>query len=524
MKMVFNMIIIVLESFRYVFTPVKCNFVMDVVNRILAPFDDFAIVREREYYDQVIYSISDLECVCRLSKNSFKSKSILMNVEPPLVVVGDMHGNITDLLNIFRLFGHPSKTIYLFLGDYVDRGANSVLIITLLLALLIKYPSNTHIIRGNHEFSVINRVFGFYDEVMTKYKNETVWTMFQDVFSFMPLGAIISNRIFCVHGGISPVLNSIDDIISIKRPIESYSDNQIVSDILWSDPIDSQELFIESRRGLGVRYSIDAVITFLKNNNLALMIRAHQCVMNGCNLFADMHGITTFSSSNYNPETPNKCGVVRIPSKSEIQMFSLDFTLPLHKQENACLFIEEGKTGLKIGERKQAEFDENGAFKTNKIASSKSAKTIKLKSVRKSSGDKEPKKTSSNEVESKKRHNSDGSSKVNKIKIPQMQKMNQIKPETKEDLAPAKRKTKIREIPAAKRQSADESLVIKSMGIKSYKSTADISHYIDVPKPPKKSTKNSSRRFSTIGVAPESLFEQALKECNPSVLVVGNLK
>ncbi|EAY08055.1 hypothetical protein TVAG_463350 [Trichomonas vaginalis G3] len=391
---------------------------------------------------------------------------------------------------------------------------------------MIKYPSNVHILRGNHKFSVINRVFGFYDEVISKYKDESIWNSFQEVFKFMPLAANISDKIFCVHGGISPLLNSIDDMMRIKRPIESYSDNQLLSDVLWSDPIDSEELFAENRRGLGVRYSIDAVISFLKSNNLSLMIRAHQCVQNGCNLFAEKHGITVFSSGNYNAESPNKSGVVRIPSEREIQMFSLDFTLPINKQENACLFLEDGKSGLNIGEKKFAEFDESGHFKDT-TPEKKTTKPKSVKKSRKSSDGKDSKAVSKSPRNTTARNNSDDLAKASKLKIPQipkskstakgllLEKDESTKSPIPSALAPKKR-VKSKESHSSEK-SASEPDSNKTTGIKPFKSLADISSFIDPPPlPPKEHGRRTTRRFSTI-VQPSqsSLFEQVLKECSP---------
>ena len=129
-----------------------------------------------------------------------------------LQVCGDIHGQFYDLRELFKKGGDIENNCYLFLGDFVDRGYHSVETFLLLLCYKIRYPEKITLLRGNHESRQITQVYGFYDESLRKYKSTKVWQMCNEVFDLLPLGAIINNKIFCVHGGISPANNTIKKV------------------------------------------------------------------------------------------------------------------------------------------------------------------------------------------------------------------------------------------------------------------------------------------------------------------------
>ena len=144
---------------------------------------------------------------------------MLLELEAPIKIVGDIHGQYPDLLRLFEFGGFPPEANYMFLGDYVDRGKYSLEVISLLLAYKIKYPENFFLLRGNHECSSINRIYGFYDECKRRY-NIKLWKSFTDCFNSLPCCAIIDEKIICMHGGLSPNLTDLDGIHRIIRPIE----------------------------------------------------------------------------------------------------------------------------------------------------------------------------------------------------------------------------------------------------------------------------------------------------------------
>ncbi|MCL4116459.1 UNVERIFIED_CONTAM: hypothetical protein GTU68_000415 [Idotea baltica] len=135
-----------------------------------------------------------------------------------IAIVGDIHGQYSDLVRLFEKCGFPGDVNYLFLGDYVDRGKKSIEVICLLMAYKIKHPENFFLLRGNHESASINRIYGFYDECKRRY-NLKLWKIFSDVFNSMPVAAIIDEKILCMHGGLSPKLDKLEQIIHLPRPM-----------------------------------------------------------------------------------------------------------------------------------------------------------------------------------------------------------------------------------------------------------------------------------------------------------------
>ena len=126
------------------------------------------------------------------------------------------------------------KANYLFLGDYVDRGKQSLEVVCLLFAYKIKYPENFFLLRGNHECAGINRIYGFYDECRRRYSVK-MWKQFCNAFNCLPCTAVIDDKIICMHGGLSPELSQMEQIANINRPCD-VPDTGLLCDILWADP------------------------------------------------------------------------------------------------------------------------------------------------------------------------------------------------------------------------------------------------------------------------------------------------
>lgn len=213
--------------------------------------------------------------------------------------LGDIHGQFQELLKLFVIGGGPDVgNRYLFLGDYVDRGPKQLETICILFALKILYPNSFYLIRGNHEDQNVCRDYGFYDEC-TKVFNENIFKIFCDVFCCIPVAAIVGGKIFCVHGGISPQLQSMNQIRLIQRPVEIPSSG-LLCDLVWSDPNDEVETWRpNSQRGTSFFYGPSVIEEFLHRFGLDLICRAHEPFPDGFKFFAGQKLVTIFSSTNF---------------------------------------------------------------------------------------------------------------------------------------------------------------------------------------------------------------------------------
>ncbi|MBA0681513.1 hypothetical protein Goari_023312 [Gossypium aridum] len=223
---------------------------------------------------QVQLSEPEIRQLCLVSKDIFLMQPILLELEAPIKICGDIHGQYSDLLRLFENGGFPPRANYLFLGDYVDRGKQSLETICLLLAYKIKYPENFFLLRGNHECASVNRIYGFYDECKRRF-NVRLWKAFTDCFNCLPVAALIEEKIFCMHGGLSPELRNLDQIRNLKRPTD-VPESGLLCDLLWSDPSKDVQGWGPNDRGVSYIFGADRVLDCLKKLDLDLICRAHQ--------------------------------------------------------------------------------------------------------------------------------------------------------------------------------------------------------------------------------------------------------
>jgi len=239
----------------------------------------------------------EVKQLCIKAREILVNESNVQRVEAPVTICGDIHGQFFDLKELFKVGGECPKTNYLFCGDFVDRGFYSVETFLLLLALKVRYPDRVTLIRGNHESRQITQVYGFYDECLRKYGSLNVWRYCTDIFDHLSLSAIINDSVFCVHGGLSPSIQSLDQIRTIARKQEVPHDGPMC-DLMWSDPDDIEAWGI-SPRGAGFLFGGDVVAMFNRGNNLKLICRAHQLVMEGYKWMFKNQLVTVWSAPNY---------------------------------------------------------------------------------------------------------------------------------------------------------------------------------------------------------------------------------
>eukprot|EP01060_Flectonema_neradi_P035472 TRINITY_DN6538_c1_g3_i1.p1 TRINITY_DN6538_c1_g3~~TRINITY_DN6538_c1_g3_i1.p1 ORF type:complete len:332 (+),score=49.00 TRINITY_DN6538_c1_g3_i1:887-1882(+) len=232
-------------------------------------------------------------------------------------VVGDTHGQVTDVIEIFQKFGLPTKDRkYIFNGDYVDRGDQGCEVVLLLCGWLLCDPTSLTILRGNHEDRSITLRYGFAEEARTKY-GSGMYDLFISLFAALPLSAVVNDTVIILHGGLfrSPEdpsklepLQTLRDISNRERQkIDECPDKGIIADVLWSDPTPDNKKTIlgdNDMRGSGCHFADHLTTQWLDDHNFTTLIRSHegpdlQDLSLGYSLRADDRLITVFSARNY---------------------------------------------------------------------------------------------------------------------------------------------------------------------------------------------------------------------------------
>ena len=234
-------------------------------------------------------SIPELSFLCALSRQLLLALPNVVPLSTPLSICGDLHGQFFDFLDILHLSGPPPHTSYLFLGDYVDRGAFSLSTLLLLLALHARHPTRVALLRGNHESRGISRQYGFYSECMQKYGDASPWSLLCSVFDCLPLAATIDGAFLCVHGGLAPSWGSVDDVAALDRVRELPMEGAMC-DLMWSDPDTEQAGWVRNSRGAGWCFGQEVTERFLRVNGLLCLIRAHQLCHEGYSVLWDKVG------------------------------------------------------------------------------------------------------------------------------------------------------------------------------------------------------------------------------------------
>jgi len=260
--------------------------------------------------------------LCSMARDLFIQEENAQSATAPVTICGDIHGQFYDLIELFEIGGKPPFTNYLFMGDYVDRGYYSCECISLLISLKVRYSQRITLTRGNHESRQITQVYGFYDECLRKYGNANVWKYFADLFDYLPLTAVVEKQIFSLHGGLSPQIDTLDNIMALDR-VQEVPHEGPMCDLLWSDPDDRSGWGI-SPRGAGYTFGQDLSEQFIHANGLNLISRAHQLVMEGYSWCHDKNVVTIFTAPNYCYRCGNQAGVMELDEHLEYTFLQFD--------------------------------------------------------------------------------------------------------------------------------------------------------------------------------------------------------
>uniref|UniRef100_A0A1I8A235 Serine/threonine-protein phosphatase n=1 Tax=Steinernema glaseri TaxID=37863 RepID=A0A1I8A235_9BILA len=295
------------------------------------------LAKHRDFNASVTYELDELKWLIGRVRMVMADEKALIDVKHPVNIVGDIHGQYQDLHRIFNACGMPAnRTRYLFLGDYVDRGPQSLEVICCLLGLKIAFPTKIFLLRGNHEQEFINKDYGFWAELEKRFAYGLalgIFKEFNDLFGYLPLAALVSGKILCMHGGLSPHLNSVDDIRSIELPQVVVQDKTLVQDILWADPAIDQVGFADNKlREVSVTFGEDVVYKTCQRLKLDMIVRGHQVMRNGYGFFANRRLVTVFSAPMYDTTLKNRGAVLVIARDKTMRFYMLN---PLERKEEA---------------------------------------------------------------------------------------------------------------------------------------------------------------------------------------------
>ena len=287
--------------------------------------------------------VQSLLMLCERVRYCFSTEMTVIDLSSPIVAVGDLHGHFLDLLRILQLCGLPGNDPslkYLILGDIVDRGEFSLETLTLLYLLKAVYPTQIFFIRGNHEFDSLCSKYGFYSEILNEYPGDNrIYPAFVASFAQMPLGAVIDGVTVCLHGGIGPLVKSLDVIRAIKKPVDSFA-SPLIASILWSDPNEKVVDYKTSPRGTGYYFGQNALLDFLETSQAVRIIRGHECVAEGFATMFDDRVVTVFSASNYCGVSGNEAAVLVMDPEGEDELKRLP-PLPYYLRRFARVVIDE---------------------------------------------------------------------------------------------------------------------------------------------------------------------------------------
>lgn len=218
-------------------------------------------------------------------------------------IIGDIHGNLETLLKLIDIINKNNPSLVIFLGDIVDRGPKQLECLLIVLALKILFPLKYYILRGNHETLEMNQYYGFFQDFILRFKDQSKFNKILSIYNVLPLCASINKTILCLHGGIPQDIDILKKLKGKKSKDLSMifqSISQSIYQIMWNDPKSGLKGFSDSFRGPGIKFfGNDVFGRFMEANSLIYLIRAHECFPEGYRWFFNKKLLSIFSSANY---------------------------------------------------------------------------------------------------------------------------------------------------------------------------------------------------------------------------------
>jgi hypothetical protein len=246
------------------------------------------------------------------AKEYLSSLPTLVRLTGKTLVIGDLHADLDSTTRAIRKFKRGDYENILFLGDYTDRGEESIATINLLLGLMLQSPERVHLLRGNHEILWVNSKHGFLQELEEK-GMEALHRMYNDLFSYLPVAAIIDDLVFAVHGGIPEGRPSLSVLRRIPRHFMKPDEttDRYILEMMWNDPTEDTDGFAPNRYRNRLKvYGKKAFKEFMDGNGLEKLVRGHQRWPEGSKYFFGKRLLSIFSCKSYIQEQVTKAAVV----------------------------------------------------------------------------------------------------------------------------------------------------------------------------------------------------------------------
>lgn len=285
-----------LAKIRSLLSKVEVNMTKEFIQDLIERFKTGKVVAKKYLYAIVMQAMKHF-----IDEPSLVEIDLDKTPETFITVCGDTHGQYFDLINMFELNGYPDEHhMYLFNGDFVDRGSWSTEIAILFFAYKCLYPNSFFLNRGNHEADGMNKMYGFEGECKAKYKSDNIFKIFSEAFCMLPLATLIHKSYLVLHGGLfSSDDVTLDDIKKIDRFAQKQPGNSgLMMEILWTDPQVAPGRSA-SKRGVGIQFGPDVTAKFCEKNNLKAIIRSHEVRMGGYEKEHNGKLYTIFSAPNY---------------------------------------------------------------------------------------------------------------------------------------------------------------------------------------------------------------------------------